>query len=198
MVVTIPRKASYEGKRPVLPVRVYPCKNPCRVCSDSISMTLPPLLAVSGSHCMFRVVLSKTASSLLDLSSSGEKILKVLGCTAIEVSASSLLAHLGATQGGTHVLFHDCLEKLSDRLHRTALIVLLSSNVLPFGHIEGLMVIVRQFELSNSFLDVLWEDSSDVWMEDLGFVGTEELPRLVRVEPVFELLELLGISLTLR
>lgn len=42
-------------------------------------MTLPPLLAVSGSHCWLRVVASSIRSSLFDLSSSGEKTLNVCG-----------------------------------------------------------------------------------------------------------------------
>lgn len=120
---TMGKKASYDGKTPCLPVRTYPWMNPIlwlrqretkdwinpkkkgekiapwRVCSDNISMTLPPLWAEIGSYWKLREVTSKTASNwasksirhseslnlirkwvtLFDDSSSGEKILKIEG-----------------------------------------------------------------------------------------------------------------------
>lgn len=115
------KNASYEGNTPCRPVRTYPwyspiiiientfrmrerddgdqlIKEPWRVCSESISITLPPLCAVVGSYWKFRVVTSNTPSNcvkesrqlyknraglwklaLLDDNSSGEKIRNVEG-----------------------------------------------------------------------------------------------------------------------
>ena len=62
IVCTIPRNASYEGKRPVRPVSVYPCNIPWHVCSERISITRPPLKRAFSSHWKLRPVASKTAS----------------------------------------------------------------------------------------------------------------------------------------
>lgn len=98
-----------EGRENV-PVSVYPCSIAWHVCSERISITLPPFAREATSHWKFLPLSRSTASSLFDTSSSGEKTLKVLGfLTHHKKSLSHHLVRVSSfINGCTHLLITSC------------------------------------------------------------------------------------------
>lgn len=121
------------------PVRVYPWSMPWHVCSERISTTRPPEARDSESHWKLRPEISRTASSLLETSSSGEKMRKLDGFLQ---GVLALGEHEQIQDGCSRLC--DLSEELAHSFHTTRLpFILRNRELAPFRHLQRLIPCIR-------------------------------------------------------